>query len=496
MDSPTHRLPRAEVVCLVVALILVALAPTGQTLWSDEGHSARFIATPNLVDVFSGLALDVNSQAQMPGYFLYGWAAGKVFGYSEWALRLPNILWGWLAVFAFFFLGRRFRAPFLPLLLAVSPFFCYYLDEVRPYAMQIGGAALICCVIARLAENRDVDMQTALAWLAGGWLLSISSMLGAFPFGAATLVAGWMIWRRRLPFSKPAVAVIVTCYAVLVLVGIYYLWSILRGAAGAKLWSVGLSNVVFAFYELLGFSGLGPGRFELREAAWQGTSAALAILGAHGVGLAGLALFLAAAVLVCLGVPKGTARAFLIPCLVIVIVGTAALVAAAAVVKFPFWGRHLSPLLPFLVAILGIGIANSRFPGVLRVAAFSGLAAFWLLSSLNLRFAERHGKDNYRAAAAFTKQQVAAGNTVWWIADDITGGYYKVPLGDDATAQHARFLFMPAKEAIDPLPPPRFIVLGRPSQFDRLGSVREYLAAHGFQKTTEWIAFTVWERPQ
>lgn len=493
METSRHSVWSIPV--LLVSLVLVVLAPSGQSLWSDEAHSWRFLSAPTFGECMTLIATDSGSQAQMPGYFAAGWVAGRLAGFSEWGLRAQNILWGAVGVVALFFIGRIFQAPLLPLLLAVNPFAWYYLDEARPYAMQIGGACLLCWALARAMTCKSFGKVTAALWLAGAWTVASASMLGVFPLGVATLATAWVCFRRRIPFTRGAVGILLVCHVALIALGGYYAWTLIRGAEGAKLWVLGVSNVGFAFYELLGFSGMGPGRVELREAAWTGKSAALALLASHAAGLTATALFLGAAGLAALWMRSGASRRFALLCLVVLGGGFVAVCSAAFVAGFPFWGRHLAPLLPWIIVPLTLGVVHSRLPAVLRGAILAGLVLCWFAADLNIRFAERHSKDNYRAAAHFAKEALAEGSTVWWVADAVSATYYGLPLSLEEKSGVATLFFRPTAEDLVQRPAPDLIVFARPAQMDELGSMRQFLSEKGYSKRPErWTAFTVWER--
>lgn len=479
---------------LIVSLVLVALAPSSDSLWIDEGHTARFVQAASFGDMLGAVVGDVNSQAQMPGFVAAAWVAGRVLGTSEWALRAQNILWGALGVLFLWHAGRLLGTCVPPLLFAVSPFVWFYLDEARPYGMQLGGAAALAAAMVRLVCLRRLDSTTAVLWLFGGWVTCAASMLGAFPFGAATLVALSLVWRLRLPTDRRAMVVMAVCYAGLAVLGAYYAWSVLRGAGGARLWSVGLGNIGFSVYELLGFAGLGPGRIEIREAGREGLGVVFSLLAGSAAPLALLGLLLAACSLLALRLHREPWRALFFTCLATVVLGFVSLAGAAAVAQWPFWGRHLAPLLPFIIIATTAACLGTSLPGWVGRTVLVAIGICWLASSLSLRTMPRHAKDAYRQAAAFAKSQLDAGRTVWWAADEATGRYYNVPLSDTGIAGTARIVFAPDTKALAGLAVPDVIVLSRPDQFDERGGIRETLAAQGFRQTHRWIAFATWER--
>ncbi len=483
-----------QLAALIASLVLIALAPSSDSLWIDEGHTARFVQASSFSEMLTSLVSDVNSQAQMPGFVTAAWASGRLLGTSEWALRAQNILWGALGVLFLWHAGRLLGTCAPPLLFAVSPFVWFYLDEARPYGMQLGGAAALAAAMVRLVCLRRLDGATAALWLFGGWVTCVASMLGAFPFGAATLVGLFLIWRLRMPTDRKAIAVLAVCYAGLAVVGAYYALSVLRGAGGARLWSVGLGNIGLSVYELFGFAGLGPGRIEIREAGREGLTAVISLLAESALPLALLACLLVTCALLVFRIRRQPWQVLFLACSTIVVMGFFFLAGAAALAKWPFWGRHLAPLLPFIIVAITATCLGTNLPIWVGRTVLVAIGVCWLASSLSLRTMPRHAKDAYRQAATFAKSQLDANRTVWWAADEATGRYYNVPLSAEGTTGTARIVFAPDRKALDGIAVPDVIVLSRPDQFDERGAIREQLAAEGFRQTHRWIAFTVWER--
>ena len=115
-------------------------------------------------------------------------------------------------------------------------------------------------------------------------------------------------------------------------------------------------------------------------------------------------------------------------------------------------------------------------------------------------------KDDYLAAAATAKQEVAAGKRVWWAADALGARYYGLP-GDfdymgELTGQHKPHVCrdQPGVQAIAAAPAgclekllaPDVVILSKPETFDAKGVIAAYLKAGRFAKTQELPAFTIW----
>jgi 4-amino-4-deoxy-L-arabinose transferase-like glycosyltransferase len=83
----------------------------------------------------------VRSGTQPPLYFLILHFAQWIFGDSEWALRLPSAVAGWLCIPAIYLLGKRLYSEreglIAALLVAVLWAPVYFSQEARPYSMLI-----------------------------------------------------------------------------------------------------------------------------------------------------------------------------------------------------------------------------------------------------------------------------------------------------------------------------------------------------------------------
>jgi hypothetical protein len=177
-------------------------------------------------------------------------------------------------------------------------------------------------------------------------------------------------------------------------------------------------------------------------------------------------------------------------------------------------------LVPVLF-VLGAGVATllsrKKWAGRVVAMTFVGLN---LVSDMNLRFSERHAKDDYRTAAAIAVAAVTRGERVWWCADPGAGFYYGVPLiRRDFPHDHAKFLaeahygvplvrgdsapapdgvwwvMNPAEHVLDSQPPPQLVVLSsKMGAWDQENRVRTYLEQNHYSLSQVLSAFTIWRR--
>jgi hypothetical protein len=323
------------------------------------------------------------------------------------------------------------------------------------------------------------------AGLACSLLFSFALVGFTFAFAATVVTRRIVLTRRHLLPPAGALLAVATLMA-------YYLWTLKRGATGAKLWGVGLSNIAFAFYELLGFGGLGPPRHELREMArGSGGIEALMLQGGYLIGLALLALGYLALVR---PVWKLRQDSMTLIAMGTVVLSTGAMFAASAVVGFPFWGRHLAFNLP--ITVLLISKAAAAMERILFRRLLTVFLSFLLLaSSLRQRFVSRYGKDDYRSASRMAVAALGSGKTVWWAANRVTAEYYG--LGAPAVqTSSGRLIWFNLENERDTSnkPVPDLIFLSKPEIHDPQNNVVSYINEHGYHLATELIAFRVYTR--
>jgi uncharacterized protein (UPF0261 family) len=85
-------------------------------------------------------------------------------------------------------------------------------------------------------------------------------------------------------------------------------------------------------------------------------------------------------------------------------------------------GRHLTPLFPFLLALMACGLARLlEKPELWRKTIALATLGVFLFSAVEIRLAPRFQRDDYRSASAVAREAIHAGQHVWWLADVSTG---------------------------------------------------------------------------
>jgi len=205
MTVLSHRV-RAALTLSVVLLLAFALRVyrlDANALWWDESlslyRSTRDLGTvlANTILIQTILTTDTIPQ----GYFLLLNLFVRAAGTSEFALRLFSVLANVATLPLLYVLARRWTSPAVAWLAAflgaVSPFYVWYAQEARPYALVLFWSTLAVYALARAFPIATVDVSR---FYVGVYVLaSIAALfthylaLFLFPFHA--LAIGILVWR-------------------------------------------------------------------------------------------------------------------------------------------------------------------------------------------------------------------------------------------------------------------------------------------------------------
>jgi hypothetical protein len=507
--APLLTLQAALFVMLQVAVMLLAIS--NESLWIDEFWTAYFAELPSFRAFLDMLMVPYGSQT--PLHFLHFYLWEQLVPRGEFLLRVANLPMFVVGQLALFWALRSYPAKFSFWVLtagALHPMIWQYANEARPYIMMYAGAQMMLAHLLHLhspaASEGRVDPLFMAFFLLGGVLLAGASMLGVFWVFAACLYLAVHHWRHaswRLLLRGPSLPLLGLFIAAMAVLAAYYLSSLLQGQGASRLATSTPSTVVFAGYELLGLLGVGPSRLDLRAAlnpyaAWL-VAATVVTLITLAVGLRAAKERIAPGRLL-------TVAAFsLLPVVIVIASGFA--------MHWRVLGRHLIAALPLLNLLLAMGLltlfdAGRRRGRTLRWAIAAACLLSLTVSSLSLRFAERHKKDDYRAAASLAKQGLAQGQRVWWAAGSVGAHYYAVPGEFDYLAEltsnkaplacadspGVQSVANASQECLRALSAPDVVISSKPETFDTRGDIARYLKDGDFTAVREMPAFTVWQR--
>jgi hypothetical protein len=484
MSTPSQS--RALPVLLILALAAACFAVSSQSLWIDEAQTALKAMQPTLPAAFRALYIEHNSNMQMPLYIVYTWIWAQFFGASELSLRASNILWYFVDFFAIWhFLRRHARLRNLALLLfCIHPFVLYYVNEARAYAMDLSGAFLMAGCLFEAMDRPEEPVPVSWWWCYGAGLFLIcgATVVGVpWAFLITVVLITLASVRRSLGRSLVPALVFVP---LLIVLAVYLAWTFKENVRNAYL-PMTFPSMLSVFYELLGFLGLGPGRIDLRVNSVSATHPFLLPLACLAVPLA-IGLVLAACRRFFLG------RRQFITVLSITGIPTILTFVLGFLRHARMLARHFSPLFPFIlmaevcaVAILwNTGRATGRIAACLIVVALA-------CSSIELRLAPRHEREDYRSAAAAARQALAGHKTVWWGGAPECAVYYHLPIGNDPTNSALLVFSLPDHFAA----PPDEVFLSKPDLYDASGTLTSFFAARHYYPAARWQGFTLWEKP-
>ena len=184
-------MPRGRERLFLLAFVAVAAALRftrigHQSFWLDESYTVDLVQRP-FGDMLSGVASD---ESTPPLYYVLAWLWEKVFGHGEAGLRSLSALFGTLTVPVAWRAAREwFDSPRAGLiaaaLVAFNPFFVWYSQEARSYALLVLMAALTLLFLGRRAY--------------GWWALTAALALCTHYFAAFLLApeAVWLLWSER-----------------------------------------------------------------------------------------------------------------------------------------------------------------------------------------------------------------------------------------------------------------------------------------------------------
>jgi hypothetical protein len=486
---------------ILFGLLVGALAVTNQSLWIDEAHSALKAMQPSLGQWWTTMVHDKGSDLQMPFYMFYLWAWAKIFGASEVALRVANVPWFVIGVVTVAASTKRDRFQISWLVVTLSnAFLWYYLSEARPYIVLFAFSSVTTACLFRIvvaapnAFGADRGPGSPTPATAATFRLFCAGLIGlcatnlvAVPWAIGALAAFvfWIGPRSALKTAARFRWVSLFALGALIALGFYYIWSLRIGARGSDVGRTGFANVVFAFYELCGLAGLGPGRLALRE---EGIKATVEYAGPVIVGTVAVLALLVPAVA---ALRKKVTRRDFIFFGIATVLPLLLLMAAAVIGHVRLLGRHLTPLLPFLLVLLAIGFERMFFAERrwLRATAVFSIVVL-LISALEIRFAPRHQRDDYRSAANLARAAIGANEKVWWIADESTGAYYNLPLDSPNLTLSSSL----TDTTLATIPTPDLVCFSKPDIYDPRGKIDNYLREHDFKMTRALPAFQIFER--
>ena len=498
--SPSH-LPLSRfviVAILAISTVLSGLVITSESYWIEEAHSLIGATAPDSGEAWKDAPAVGAPTLQMPLYQSYLYLWHKVIGGDEWSMRASNIPWFILAQLAFLLVLRRSpRLALTACLLAlISPPLWIYLSETRPYLMQFAAGCWLSAGLVRLSSEDKTRFSPRLvaALASAAIVLFASSLTGVLWVSAFAMAFAWLIFRQDglegMNTAKTWIVLLLSVFFLNTFL-IYYVFTLVGFGSGYHGSGASVLSVPYIFYEMLGFSGYGPGRLEMRQNPISTVLSSYATLLPLGLCLLLLAIF---------ALRKGRQRTIRLDAKVAWILALA-LPAGALVLGFTFLDfrslpHHFIPALPILLLALASLIllaleTKTRFWGAVAIS----LPVLWLGSSLNLRWQEAHAKDDYRTAAAIAAAALVQNKEVWWAADPAAAFIYLTPVSFEDVPGRVWAMQGADWNDIRFKLPPRVIIISKPDIFDPKQAIIRYAAENHFTPALRLPAFTILTRP-
>lgn len=160
---------KKKLILLFVFAFLIRLIAINQSLWLDEGITARVISQYNLVEIVKSFSV---YDFHPPLYYFLTYIFTQVFGMSEAALRMPSIIFSLLAGLYIFKTGKLLKNKNIGFWSAAfflfNPLIVYYSQEARMYMMTV---FLLCAgfyyyiKVLKQKQLKDILLCNALLFL-------------------------------------------------------------------------------------------------------------------------------------------------------------------------------------------------------------------------------------------------------------------------------------------------------------------------------------------
>lgn len=213
------------VLCFLVLLgYLLRIVYLGfQCGWTEESYSF-LMSLKNPLDIYFTV---VSTEFNPPGFYWLGYLARSLFGYNEWALRLPSVIAGVLLIPVMYFVGREFKDDVTGLFCAgfvsISYPLVYYSQFARAYELSF---LLFAIALFYWLKLRGGDTHRD-HYLFFGIFLGLNAWVHFF-----SLIPLYLLWVTLLFKSGPGQRLRVVgsaCVAVLISLPLYPMFTTFLG---------------------------------------------------------------------------------------------------------------------------------------------------------------------------------------------------------------------------------------------------------------------------
>ncbi len=177
------------------AVALLARVATTRGLWVDEAISVDQAQMP-----FGRMIDDMaTTDVHPPLHHSLLWVTVRIFGTSEFAVRLPSLIAGVALVPVMWWVGRviydRRTGWVAAILAAIAPFCVWYSQEARMYSLfMLLAAVAVGAQVQAIRRGRTAD------WVVYGVATALmlwTQYFALLPIAVQQVAFGWVIWRER-----------------------------------------------------------------------------------------------------------------------------------------------------------------------------------------------------------------------------------------------------------------------------------------------------------
>lgn len=135
------------------------LISLNQSLWLDEAINVMAAKSFSFFGMVTQYAV---ADFHPPGHFIIIWIWGRLFGFSEVSMRLPSVIFGVLAIYFTFLIGKKLVSKnvglLAALLLSINPLHIYYSQEARMYSLAALAVAVNVYLLIKLIKGEKVNL--------------------------------------------------------------------------------------------------------------------------------------------------------------------------------------------------------------------------------------------------------------------------------------------------------------------------------------------------
>lgn len=143
---------------MIILILLLSLflrfLRLDQSLWLDEAINVLGAKNYSFLGMITEYA---KADFHPPGYFIILWVWTRFFGFSEISVRIPSVIFGVVAVYLIYLIGKKLYSKNLglvaALILAVNPLHIYYSQEARMYGLATLAVIFNMFLFIKLVKN-------------------------------------------------------------------------------------------------------------------------------------------------------------------------------------------------------------------------------------------------------------------------------------------------------------------------------------------------------